>query len=597
MPIRFGDEIQESTVRDEIKDDMDDELIKNEIQESTDSYVSEIQEKAIDNLNIHRKESWQFNENETEFSRFKGREINVDENPEFNDQQGIMDVGSTIIAVNPVIRNYRDITVLDYKDKPKKFQVQVLMAEENKWHKWKSKPRWSRISSKGLFREGMIHPISGSEKWELAMRSREREKFTLDIKCQEMYPQEVLGWKEIESLLVGKRLQVALTGRVKQLYKVVTRYYFHGCYQHNSCMCTMIGLGFWYTYSQWFLPANSVVKDFMMGSFLNVTKVRVPDVLPHISKKNIIQGKPQEVRKLVKIDDDNNNKMKFSYENLRFINCMQQNLNFQSDGYDIWMVAWFDITADGIYRHDTCIFNEFVWLSWIDSIKSRLLTSDDVFNGLTVKILLSWCTCGAWIMKIRNGKENIKSATARGPKYRYDVKDNILGNGLIQWNYKFKAMVIISCVAVVQRNLSIATQTTIEVVLREYITNLDKDPIHNASSFMIVCLARSLYFVTCEDLLRYLMLTHLRNFVKGWASIEKEATKKGLIMVTRDINSQEAQSRLQISPTRKKMGVRFTEILFSVQSTNVNIRVGRIYYNVLGPCLYLGCIMNEGCLK
>ncbi|XP_023751763.1 uncharacterized protein LOC111900122 [Lactuca sativa] len=51
----------------------------------------------------------------------------------------------------------------------------------------------------------MVHKVPGSEKWELAMRSRELwEKFAEDIKYQGMDPQEVLGWKKTGSLLVGK---------------------------------------------------------------------------------------------------------------------------------------------------------------------------------------------------------------------------------------------------------------------------------------------------------------------------------------------------------------------------------------------------------
>lgn len=43
----------------------------------------------------------------------------------------------------------------------------------------------------------MVHKVPGSEKWELAMRSRELwEKFAEDIKYQGMDPQEVLGWKK-----------------------------------------------------------------------------------------------------------------------------------------------------------------------------------------------------------------------------------------------------------------------------------------------------------------------------------------------------------------------------------------------------------------
>ncbi|KAK1434737.1 hypothetical protein QVD17_00487 [Tagetes erecta] len=68
----------------------------------------------------------------------------------------------------------------------------------------------------------MVHKVPGSEKWELAMRSRELwEKFAEDVKYKGMDPQEVLGWKKTGSLLVGKTSQemAALKGKVEQLSK------------------------------------------------------------------------------------------------------------------------------------------------------------------------------------------------------------------------------------------------------------------------------------------------------------------------------------------------------------------------------------------
>lgn len=68
----------------------------------------------------------------------------------------------------------------------------------------------------------MVHKVPGSEKWELALRSRELwKKFAEDIKYQGMDPEEVLGWKKTGSLLVGKTSQemAALKGKVEQLSK------------------------------------------------------------------------------------------------------------------------------------------------------------------------------------------------------------------------------------------------------------------------------------------------------------------------------------------------------------------------------------------
>lgn len=43
----------------------------------------------------------------------------------------------------------------------------------------------------------MVHKVPGSEKWELAMRSRQLwENFADNIKSQGMDPEHVLGWKK-----------------------------------------------------------------------------------------------------------------------------------------------------------------------------------------------------------------------------------------------------------------------------------------------------------------------------------------------------------------------------------------------------------------
>ncbi|XP_057484128.1 uncharacterized protein LOC130770638 isoform X2 [Actinidia eriantha] len=51
----------------------------------------------------------------------------------------------------------------------------------------------------------MVHKTPGSDKWELAMRSRKLwEKLAEDIQDQGMNPMEILGWKKTGSLLVGR---------------------------------------------------------------------------------------------------------------------------------------------------------------------------------------------------------------------------------------------------------------------------------------------------------------------------------------------------------------------------------------------------------
>ncbi|MFS7927656.1 putative CCR4-NOT transcription complex subunit 1 [Helianthus anomalus] len=51
---------------------------------------------------------------------------------------------------------------------------------------------------------------------------------------------------------------------------------------------------------------------------------------------------------------------------------------------------------------------------------------------------------------------------------------------------------------VVERSVSIASQTTIDLVLKEYINDPDEIYIDNVSSLMAVSLAGSLSSVTCK---------------------------------------------------------------------------------------------------
>ncbi|XP_076950728.1 uncharacterized protein LOC143623766 isoform X2 [Bidens hawaiensis] len=68
----------------------------------------------------------------------------------------------------------------------------------------------------------MVHKVPGSDKWELALRSRQLwEQFAEDIKHQGMDPQELLGWMKTGSLLVGKTSEeiTSLKLKVEQLSK------------------------------------------------------------------------------------------------------------------------------------------------------------------------------------------------------------------------------------------------------------------------------------------------------------------------------------------------------------------------------------------
>nr|XP_043625741.1 CCR4-NOT transcription complex subunit 1-like [Erigeron canadensis] len=111
---------------------------------------------------------------------------------------------------------------------------------------------------------------------------------------------------------------------------------------------------------------------------------------------------------------------------------------------------------------------------------------------------------------------------------------------------------------VVKRIVSIATQTTINLVLKDYVTDPHDNSIHSASSFMVAQLAGNLSYVTCKERLRSQMSTQLRNSLLGLnisseylepvmqqvinenldlgcASIEKAAMEEGLILVRREL--------------------------------------------------------------
>ncbi|KAJ0491653.1 hypothetical protein HanIR_Chr12g0566171 [Helianthus annuus] len=49
------------------------------------------------------------------------------------------EVSNETFEVEQVLRGFKDIIRLDYKDKPKVFQIQVLIVLEHMWHRWKSK--------------------------------------------------------------------------------------------------------------------------------------------------------------------------------------------------------------------------------------------------------------------------------------------------------------------------------------------------------------------------------------------------------------------------------------------------------------------------
>ncbi|KAL7203784.1 hypothetical protein ACSBR2_016943 [Camellia fascicularis] len=68
---------------------------------------------------------------------------------------------------------------------------------------------------------------------------------------------------------------------------------------------------------------------------------------------------------------------------------------------------------------------------------------------------------------------------------------------------------------IVQRSVSIATQTTKELVLKDYAMELDETRIRNAAHLMVASLAGSLAHVTCKEPLRGSISSQLRNSLQG----------------------------------------------------------------------------------
>ncbi|XP_074263170.1 uncharacterized protein LOC141585978 isoform X2 [Silene latifolia] len=70
---------------------------------------------------------------------------------------------------------------------------------------------------------------------------------------------------------------------------------------------------------------------------------------------------------------------------------------------------------------------------------------------------------------------------------------------------------------IVQRSVSIATQTTKELVIKDYAFESDESRIFNAAHLMVASLAGSLAHVTCKEPLRASISSQLRNLLQGLA--------------------------------------------------------------------------------
>ncbi|KAH8488389.1 hypothetical protein H0E87_024164 [Populus deltoides] len=86
---------------------------------------------------------------------------------------------------------------------------------------------------------------------------------------------------------------------------------------------------------------------------------------------------------------------------------------------------------------------------------------------------------------------------------------------------------------IVQRSVSIATQTTKELVLKDYAMESDETRIYNAAHLMVASLAGSLAHVTCKEPLRGSISSQLRNSVQSF-SLTSEILEHAVQLVTND---------------------------------------------------------------
>ncbi|PWA89109.1 transcription regulator [Artemisia annua] len=89
--------------------------------------------------------------------------------------------------------------------------------------------------------------------------------------------------------------------------------------------------------------------------------------------------------------------------------------------------------------------------------------------------------------------------------------------------------------SIVQRSVSIATQTTKELVLKDYAMESDESRIHSAAHLMVASLAGSLAHVTCKEPLRGSISSQLRNHLQSLnVHITSELLEQAVQLVTND---------------------------------------------------------------
>ncbi|XP_043718242.1 CCR4-NOT transcription complex subunit 1-like isoform X2 [Telopea speciosissima] len=86
---------------------------------------------------------------------------------------------------------------------------------------------------------------------------------------------------------------------------------------------------------------------------------------------------------------------------------------------------------------------------------------------------------------------------------------------------------------IVERSVTIAMQTTKELVLKDYAVESDENRIYHAAHLMVASLAGSLAHVTCKEPLRGSISSHLRNLLQA-LNIAGDILEQALLLVTND---------------------------------------------------------------
>ncbi|KAI3693882.1 hypothetical protein L1987_76837 [Smallanthus sonchifolius] len=88
--------------------------------------------------------------------------------------------------------------------------------------------------------------------------------------------------------------------------------------------------------------------------------------------------------------------------------------------------------------------------------------------------------------------------------------------------------------SIIQRSVSIATQTTKELVLKDYAMESDESRIRSAAHLMVASLAGSLAHVTCKEPLRGSISSQLRNNLQSRVNIASDLLEHAVQLVTND---------------------------------------------------------------